>query len=117
VNTDASTKSLIDHFQPGVASDKTGKIAVCWYDRRRDTNNFLIGRECGKSKNGGASFSNKKITKKNSPSVANQDFFVAGDYMGDYDQLTSEATNSVSGFLGGFNNTRPGNQNVQVNKF
>ncbi len=116
VNTDASKKALIDHYQPGVASDKTGKLAVCWYDRRDDTNNFLIDRFCGKSTDG-VKWSNKKITTVNSPSVANQDFEIAGDYMGDYDQLTSDATNTKSGFLGGFNNTQAGNQNVHVNKF
>jgi len=116
VNSDASKKALVDHFQPGIAADKTGAVAACWYDRRRDGNNFLIDRECGKL-TGGGKITNTKITTVNSPSVANQDFEIAFDYMGDYDQPTSEQTDSSAGFLEGFNDTQPGNQNVRVSKF
>jgi hypothetical protein len=108
----------IDHFQPVVASDKTGKIAVCWYDRRRDKNNFLIDRECGKSSDGGSTWSNTRITTINYPSLGNQDLLSSFVSLGDeQDQLTSEVTNSRAGFLDGFVNTQTGNQNVQVNKF
>jgi hypothetical protein len=106
-----------DHYQPGVATDKVGRIAVCWYDRRRDANNFLIDRFCGSSNNGGVGWTNAKITPRNYPSVVNQDLLIASDYQGDYDQLTSDATNARAGFLGGFVNTQLGNQNVLVNRF
>jgi hypothetical protein len=99
-----------------VATDKNGRIAVCWYDRRRDDNNFLIDRECGSSTDGGAKWTNKRITPKNYPSVVNQDLEVATDYQGDYDALTSDATDKKAGFLGGFVNTQAGNQNVQANR-
>ncbi len=117
VAVNAPSSAPADHYQPGAASDKSGKLAVCWYDRRRDKNNFRIDRFCGKSTNGGATWSNTKITASSYSSVVNQDLLMPHDYMGDYDQLTSEATNSRSGFLGGFVNTQTGNQNVQVNKF
>jgi hypothetical protein len=110
-------KAPADHYQPGVATDKSGNIAVCWYDRRRDTNNFLIDRFCGKSTNGGTKWTNQKITPLNYPSVVNQDLLIATDYMGDYDTLTTDATNAAAGFVGGFVNARAGNQNVQANKF
>ncbi len=106
----------VDHYQPGVATDKVGRIAVCWYDRRRDVNNFLIDRFCGSSTDG-VKWTNAKITPKNYPSVVNQDLLIASDYQGDYDQLTSDATNAKAGFLGGFVNTQLGNQNVLVNRF
>ena len=48
-----------DQFFPGIAVDRAGAIAICWYDRRRDKNNFLIDRECGKSTNGGATWSQR----------------------------------------------------------
>jgi hypothetical protein len=99
-----------------VATDKNGRIAVCWYDRRRDPNNFLIDRECGSSTDGGAKWSNKKITPKNYASVVAQDFLINPTYMGDYDQLTTDATDKKAGFLGGFVNTQAGNQNVQANR-
>ncbi len=120
VIVNAPSSIPIDHYQPVVASDKTGKVAVCWYDRRRDKNNFLIDRECGKSSNGGATWSNTRITKSNYASVVSQDILAPlpgfGSLGNDYDQLTSEATNSSSGFVGGFVNNQAGNQNVQVNK-
>jgi hypothetical protein len=116
VTVNAASKSPADHFQPGVATDKNGRIAVCWYDRRRDPNNFLIDRECGSSTDGGAKWSNKKITPKNYPSVVNQDLAVATDYQGDYDGLTTDATDKKAGFLGGFVDTEAGNQNVQANR-
>jgi hypothetical protein len=116
VTVNAASKSPADHYQPGVATDKNGRIAVCWYDRRRDPNNFLIDRECGSSTDGGAKWSNKKITPKNYASVVAQDFLINPTYMGDYDQLTTDATDKKAGFLGGFVNTQAGNQNVQANK-
>jgi hypothetical protein len=117
VMVNQASRTPADHYQPGVATDKTGAIAVCWYDRRRDANNFLIDRFCGRSTNGGVKWTNTKITPINFPSVVNQDLLIAFDYMGDYDTVTSDATNAAAGFLGGFVNAQAGNQNVQVNKY
>ena len=111
------SKAPADHYQPGVATDKNGNLAVCFYDRGGDANNFLIDRFCAKSTNGGVKWTNTKITPKNSPSVVNQDLLIASDYLGDYDQLATDVTNASAGFLGGFVNTQAGNQNVLVNKF
>ena len=42
--------------EPGLAVDQTtGKLGVCFYDRRRDPKNFRIDRECAKSANQGIS--------------------------------------------------------------
>lgn len=49
--------------------------------------------------------------------MVNQDLLFFGNYMGDYDSVTTDATNAAAGFMGGFVNTQAGNQNVQVNKF
>ena len=51
VNSDAQPAFGIghDHYQPGVAVDKRGTVAVCWYDRRADAENFAMRRHCGKS--------------------------------------------------------------------
>lgn len=107
-----------DNYQPGVATDRAGAIAVCWYDRRRDPNNFLIDRFCGESTNGGASWTNTKLTPLNYASVVNQDLLIANNYMGDYDQITAQATGGItSGFLGAFVNTHRGNQNVIGRQF
>jgi hypothetical protein len=48
--------SSTDQYEPGLAVDQTtGKLGVCFYDRRRDPKNFRIDRECAKSANQGIS--------------------------------------------------------------
>jgi hypothetical protein len=107
-----------DNYQPGVATDRTGAIAVCWYDRRRDANNFLIDRFCGGSTDDGATWTNTKQTSVNYASVVNQDLIIAFDYMGDYDEITAQATGGQpSGFLGAFVATDKGSQSVKARKF
>ena len=54
VNSDIQSRlgSGHDHYQSGIAVDKRGDVAVCWYDRRADWENFAIRRHCGESSNG-----------------------------------------------------------------
>src|SRR5215472_3877272 len=54
VNSDQQPKfgNGHDHFQPAVATDPTGTVAICWYDRRNDPQNLQIERFCAESKNG-----------------------------------------------------------------
>jgi hypothetical protein len=99
-----------DQYQPGAAVDGTGKVGVCWYDRRLDPLNFAIDRFCGVSTDAGATFTN---TRQSSPSwspIHNTDFVIAPDYMGDYDGLASDFTEGTPGFIGAFQmmNTRGG---------
>lgn len=106
-----------DQYQPGIAVDKTGKIGVCFYDRRRDPSNFLIDRECAFSKNAGTSWSNKKITQKSFPAVPGQDVLFDPLYMGDYDSLASDFTRTNSGFIGAWGDNSLGNPDVKAEKF
>ncbi|HEX3408990.1 MAG TPA: sialidase family protein, partial [Candidatus Binataceae bacterium] len=64
-NTEGGSVPLSDQFKPAIASDKNGHIGICFYDRRRDPNNFLIDRYCALSTNGGGSWKNTKITPLN----------------------------------------------------
>lgn len=116
-NTEGGTTPFSDQFEPALGTDKAGRIAVCFYDRRRDPNNFLIDRYCASSTNGGTSFTNTAITLRNFPSLVSQDLLVAPDYMGDYDTLASEATNLTTGFLGGYANNAGGSPSVTTNRF
>jgi len=109
--------SNTDHFQPAVSSDRSGRVAVCFYDRRNDAKNFRIDRYCANSANGGASFTNTRITTKSFLSVVSQDLVIAPNYMGDYDTLSSDGLNSVNGFRGAFANNIAGAPNAQANKF
>jgi len=107
VNTNPASNT--DHFQPAASSDSSGRVAVCFYDRRNDPNNFLIDRYCGNSTNGGASFStNTRITSKNFPSLVSQDAIAAPGYMGDYDTLTPDTLKLTAGFRGAFANNLVG---------
>ena len=53
VNDDIGAANHIDHYLPGVAVSGNGTLGVCWYDRRRDSENFLIDRECASSRDRG----------------------------------------------------------------
>jgi hypothetical protein len=118
-----NTSSLTDHFQPAVASDRSGRVAVCFYDRRNDVNNFYIDRYCANSTNGGASFAaNTRETSKSFLSTVNQDLQLnaggtVGNYLGDYDTLAADTMDSTNGFRGGYASTITGAPNVQENKF
>jgi hypothetical protein len=101
-----------DQFFPGMAVDRAGALAMCWYDRRRDLNNFVIDRECGKSTNGGATWSN---VLKGGPFLAthSQDGFVESTYMGDYDDVASDFSEVLVGFRGAYGNNARGNPDVR----
>jgi len=88
-----------DHYQPGIAVDSTGKIAVCWYDRRADAQDWTYQRYCAEST--GGPFSNFIVNPGfNVPSHGN-DFVVNSVYAGDYDGLTSDFL-KAPGFIGAF---------------
>ena len=91
-----------DHYQPGIAVDPTGKVAVCWYDRRNDPKNFSIQRFCGESADGGFSWSNWKVAVPTFPNSHGEDGVVNSIYEGDYDGLTSDTLKSTNGFIGAF---------------
>jgi hypothetical protein len=103
VNSDIQSRlgSGHDHYQSGIAVDKRGYVAVCWYDRRADSENFAIRRHCGESSDG-FTFSDMDIGLPASAPTHGNDAFINSVYMGDYDQLTSDFLNSSPGFIGAF---------------
>ncbi len=117
VNSDIQSRlgSGHDHYQSGIAVDKRGDVAVCWYDRRADWENFAIRRHCGESSNGGASFSDGDVGMPSFAPTHGNDLFINPIYMGDYDQLTSDFLNINSGFIGAFESqTTRGNPDAVV---
>jgi hypothetical protein len=105
-----------DQFHPTVATDKRGKIGVCFYDRRNDPNNFLIGRTCAFSSDG-SKWKNISAKSRRGPSVANQDDFGLHDWLGDYETLATDSLNQNAGFIGGYTDTSAGYQNIRSTKF
>ena len=104
VNSDIQARlgSGHDHYQSGVAVDNRGFVAVCYYDRRADAENFAIRRHCGESTNGGGTFSDNDIGLPASAPTHGNDVFINSIYMGDYDQLSSDFLNTNPGFIGAF---------------
>jgi hypothetical protein len=105
-----------DQYQPGVAVDKTGTVAVCFYDRRLDPQNFLIDRFCATSTNAGATWTNTRQSAQSWAPWHATDVQVNPSYMGDYDGVASDSTNSNAGFIGAFqfiNEGGNGNTNSQ----
>ena len=107
----------VDHFEPAIAVDRTGRVAVCFYDRRRDPNNFFIDRYCASSKNRGVTWSNRRITAQSFPSLVAQDLLDPVDYMGDYDTLAADFLNITAGFRGAYGDNSSGNPEVRINSF
>jgi hypothetical protein len=114
-----------DSYFPGVAVDgSSGKVGVCWYDRRNDPLNFKIDRFCGDSSDGGMSFTNFRVTTKSFRPIHGADDLVNAYYMGDYDTVSSDVLQGTGGFIGAFQvvagegdqNLVP-NSRVQANDF
>ena len=115
VNTNPAP-SLTDHIEPALAVG-SGRVAIYFYDRRNDPRNFLIDRYCANSTNGGASFTNTRITTQSFPSVTAQDFVLEPTYMGDYDTLTTDRLGLHTGFIGSYATNLPGCPAVRSKPF
>jgi hypothetical protein len=112
-NAEGDGAPLTDQFEPALATDYTGRIAICFYDRRNDDANFLIDRYCASS-HGGNIWSNTRITWSHFPTIVGQDVLVAPDYMGDYDTLASDTLDRHAGFLGGYASNLSGSPVVKT---
>jgi hypothetical protein len=115
-NQESAGTSLSDQFEPAMATDSTGRIAICFYDRRNDPRNFRIDRYCATSPGGGV-WTNTRITQQNFPSIVGEDVLVAPDYMGDYDTLAPDFRNHHSGFIDSFATNLSGNPMVATNGY
>jgi hypothetical protein len=114
-NTDADD-SPADHYLPGVAVSSDGSVGICWYDRRRDPENFLIDRECGSSKDGGQNWRNHRVTKESFSPVVAQDQLINPVYMGDYDGVAADILGEFDGFRGAYGDNTRGNPDVKISR-
>ncbi len=103
VNSDAQPRVGYghDHYQPGIAVDSTGKVGVCWYDRRNDSSNFSIERFCATSTNG-ITWTNSKVNVASFAPMHGIDSLLLSAYMGDYDGVATDSTKANAGFIGAF---------------
>jgi hypothetical protein len=115
-NPEGGAVPLSDQFKPAIGTDKTGRIGICFYDRRRDLSNFLIDRYCASSSDG-VLWKNSKVTSTNFSSLIGQDVLVAADYIGDYDTVVADFTGTTPGFIDSYSSNAAGNPNVLTNRF
>ena len=115
-----------DQFAPGIAVDKTGKVAACYYDRRNDPQNMAIDRYCSVSINHGATWSDLRASNESwvpldadfLPQETGFSFFPAFTAAGgEYDSLTSDFLLVNPGFFGAFQIQADGNPNVVAKQF
>jgi hypothetical protein len=106
-----------DQYMPGIAVDKTGRVEACFYHRRLDPKNFFFDRFCALSTDGGQTWADARQTRSSSPSIHATDTFINPFYMGDYDGMASDFTNTNKGFVGAFQViTSRGDPNVKAVK-
>jgi hypothetical protein len=83
-----------------------------FYDRRRDKRNFLIDTFVGSSGNGGVTWSNDRVTRRNFPSIHAQDVVVNAAYMGDYLGIAVDKLNLYPGVIVAWGDNSLGDPNV-----
>jgi hypothetical protein len=115
-NPEGGGAPLTDQFEPALAADISGRIAICFYDRRNDPANFLIDRYCASSHNG-THWQNTRVTFTHFPVVVGQDVLLAPDYMGDFDTLASDTLDRHPGFIGGFASNLKGNPVIKTRQY
>jgi len=98
VNNDSLTPK-VDHLFPGVAVDDDGLLAVVFYDRRRDSRNFLIDTFVATSDNGGLTWHNQRVTSNNFAAIHDEDEVVNSVYMGDYLGIAVDALKTHDGMI------------------
>ena len=108
--------SLADHLFPGLAVDNTGGVRVIFYDRRRDNRNFLIDTFVGTSLDGGASWTNTRVTPNSFPSIRAQDLVVNPAYMGDYLGIAADKLQQQAGVIAAWGDNSLGDPNVVSSK-
>jgi len=107
-----------DQYQPGVAVDKDGRVASCFYDRRRDAANFMIDYFCATSTDGGQTWGpNERQSARSFAPIHATDGLINPVYMGDYDQLANEFTLTHAGFVGTYSHIGSiANPDVKANR-
>jgi hypothetical protein len=118
VNDNVELAMGTDQYQPGVAVDKDGRVASCFYDRRADPANFTIEYFCAVSTDGGQTWgANERQNGRPFAPIHGTDGLINPVYMGDYDQLANEFTLTHRGFVGTFSQIGPiANPDVKANQ-
>jgi hypothetical protein len=103
----------VDHFQPALDVDTTGRVFAFFYDRRNDDRNFLIDAFLARSEDGGNSWANERVTTTSfAPITGWEDGVVDPAYMGDYIGLAADGVRASAGVIVAWGDNSLGDANV-----
>jgi uncharacterized repeat protein (TIGR01451 family) len=85
-----------DQFQPYVAVSPSGTVNVAYFDRRNDPDNYFIDEYLSRSTNGGASFTDTRLSHDMWDPGINPPISPSGEFIGDYQALVADACNSIA---------------------
>jgi hypothetical protein len=108
-----------DQFSPSIAVDQSGTVAVCYYDRRNDRNNFSADRYCSITTNNGMSWQDEKKTANPflmEPYVDDLTFDGAA-VVGLFDGTATDYLRTHAGFISAFTIVNSGNPDVYAARF
>jgi Neuraminidase (sialidase) len=80
-----------DQFQPQIAVTQSGQLNISYFDRRNDPSNFFIDTYLSRSNNGGATWTDTRVTSQMSDPRINPPIDGAGNFFyGDYQGLAAD---------------------------
>ena len=113
-NTNGASR---DQFMPWVAVDFTGKVAVCYSDRRNNPQNNAIDHYCSVSKDRGSTFQDLRLTNRSWSTGHSTDLVLKPYYMETYDGMSPDWTGHSAGFFSAFQFQNNGNPNAYGARF
>jgi hypothetical protein len=84
-----------DQFQPQIAITASGQVNISYFDRRNDPDNFFIDTYLSRSDNGGATWSDIRVTQKMWDPSINPPISGSGEFIGDYQGLVADDDNAI----------------------
>ncbi len=84
---------------PAVEVDRDGQLFTVFYDRRRDSRNFLIDTFVAKSRDAGQTWKNHRVTENNFAAIHDEDVVVNSVYMGDYLGIAADRLRQRDGVI------------------
>lgn len=106
-----------DQFSPTLAIDQTGTVAICYYDRRNDRNNFSVDRYCSLTSNNGLTWQDQRKTANSFLITPNVDALSFGAGLIGGDSNTTDHLRTRAGFIGAFTIVNSGNPDVYAARF
>ena len=84
-----------DQFQPQIAITASGQVNISYFDRRNDPDNFYIDVYLSRSDDGGATWTDTRVTQKMWDPSINPPISGSGEFIGDYQGLVADDDNAI----------------------